>query len=141
MADVLVALGPFMFYATAPSFDKLKFQADFRWPAQERLARDVAHQFLGPGQRTVDLDGIMYPEAFGGDGLLSAMHAAARVGSIYPLIAMSDGALSADVMGMWFISKLNNVRSFFGNNGARKIEFTIELKAYGEDNGFVGGLF
>ena len=35
MADVLVALGPFMFYATAPSFDKLKFQADFRWRADE----------------------------------------------------------------------------------------------------------
>jgi phage protein U len=141
MSDVLMSLGPFAFYATAPSFEKLRFEANFRWPAQERLASDVAHQFLGPGERAITLDGVMYPEAFGGAGMLESMHATARVGTVYPLISMKDGALSGEVMGLWFISRLNNVRSSFGNSGARKIEFSIELKAYGSDGSYLGGLF
>lgn len=141
MSDVLVSLGPFVFYATAPSFEKLRFEAQFRWPAQERLARDVAHQFLGPGERSVTLDGVMYPEAFGGADVLASMHSAARAGVVMPLISMSDNALAAEVMGLWFVSGLHNVRSHFGERGAKRIEFSIQLKAYGRDGGFVGGLF
>lgn len=55
MPDVLLVIGPFPFYTTAPSFDKLKFEADFRWVQQERLSRDPAAQFLGPGVRRVDI--------------------------------------------------------------------------------------
>jgi phage protein U len=141
MSDVLLAMGPYLFYATAPSFEKLKFQAAFRLAEQPRLARDVAHQFLGPGARQVNLNGIMYPEAFGGAELLSAIHAGARAGIVFPLIAMSDASLTGDVMGMWQIHHIANTRTYFGVNGARKIEFELSLLAYGEDNGFIGGLF
>ena len=141
MSEVLVALGPFLFYATAPSFQKLKFDAEFRWQPQNRLGRDVAQQFLGPGERTVYLDGVLYPEAFGGADLLTGIHAAARSGLTLPLIAMSDSGLQGDVMGLWVVKKLTNTRSLFSSSGARKIEFLISLKAYGEDSGFIGGLF
>lgn len=142
MSEVLLSLGPFQFYASAPSFEKLRFLADFRWVPQERLGRDPAMQFLGPGERQVTLDGTIYPEAFGGEELLPAMQQAARQGAVFPLLAMSDAGLSADVMGLWIIKKIENTRSFFGAAvGARKIEFNIELRAYGEDGVLGGRLF
>jgi phage protein U len=141
MGEVLVALGPFLFFATAPSFEKLKFNAEFRVQPQNRLGRDVAQQFLGPGVRSVDLDGVMYPQEFGGEGLLSGIHAAARAGAVLPLIAMSDAGLQGDVFGLWMVKHLQNTRSFFNNTGPRKIEFSIKLDAYGEDSGGLFGLF
>jgi phage protein U len=138
--DVLLALGPFAFYATAPSFEKLKFAADFRWEGQKRLGREPAQQFLGPGERDVHIEGVMYPEAFGGAELLTAMHAAARSGAVYPLIAMSDAGFAGQVMGLWVVKNLENTRQYFGRNGARKIDFDIHLRSYGED-GITGGLF
>src|ERR1035437_1907580 len=101
MSDVLLALGPFLFYATAPSFNKFKFQANFRWAPQMRLERKPAAQFLGPDFSQVHLTGVLYPEALGGGSLLPSMQAAAGVGVPYPLIAMSDSSLQGDVMGLW----------------------------------------
>ena len=142
MSEVLLAYGPFLFFATAPSFERLKSTAAFRLAEQPRLGRDVAQQFLGPGTRTVSIDGVLYPEAFGGSQLLPAMQAAARTGAAYPLIAMSDSGLGADVFGLWITEQIQNQREFFGSRGARKITFEITLKAYGEDgSGFGGGVF
>lgn len=142
MSDVLLALGPFQFYATAPSFDKLKFQANFRWAQQMRLERAPASQFLGPDVCQVHLTGVIYPEALGGADLLPSMQAAAGIGVPYPLISISDGSLQGDVMGLWVIKELGSIRQFWGRNGARRIEFTIMLESYGPDGGgFLGGLF
>jgi uncharacterized protein len=142
MSEVLVALGPFQFYATAPSFEKLKFEAEFRWAQQERIKREPASQFLGPGERSITLDGVIYPEAFGGAELLSGIHAAARAGTVMAFIAMRDQSLQGDVMGLWIVKSIQNTRSYFGRNGPRKIEFAIMIKSYGPDGaGFPGGLF
>jgi phage protein U len=141
MSQVLLAVGPFQFYASAPSFEKLRFNAKFRWEPQKRLGRDPAMQFLGPDERTVDIDGVMYPEAFGGEDLLTSMHSAARSGAIYPLISMGDAGFTGMVMGLWCIVDILNTRQFWGNNGPRRIEFNIVLKSYGEDGIAGGALF
>jgi phage tail protein len=98
--------------------------------------------FSGRGERSIILDGVIYPEAFGGAELLTGIHAAARAGTVLAFIAMRDQSLQGDVMGMWIIKSIQNTRSFFGRNGPRKIEFGITLKSYGPDGaGFPGGLF
>jgi phage protein U len=45
--------------------------------------------------------------------------------------------------GRWCITAITDVQTYFGKNGApRKVEFTIELAAYGADGGGLGlGLF
>jgi len=140
--EVLLVLGPFLFYATAPSFDKLKFSAKFRWAQQPRLERRPAAQFLGPDVNTVKLTGTIYPDALGGGDLLPNMQAAAGGGVPFPLIAVSDSSLQGDVMGLWVIKEIDSVREFWGRNGARKISFDIGLETYGPDGGgFAGGLF
>lgn len=142
MSEVLLALGPFQFYMTGQSFQTMKNDAEFRWEPQKRLSRDVAEQFIGPGEQAVEIDAILYPQRFGGDQMPAEMKAAARTGTVMPLIAMSDSGLQADVIGLWVIQRLHSTRSIFDRTGARKIEFTIQLKAYGSDGaGGVGALF
>jgi uncharacterized protein len=45
--------------------------------------------------------------------------------------------------GLWCITAITDVQTYFAKNGApRKVEFTIELAAYGPDGGGFGlGLF
>ncbi|MGU9981445.1 phage tail protein [Phreatobacter sp. HK31-P] len=138
MSNVLLGLGPFAFYTTWPSFQKLKHKVPIRWIGQERAGRRPAMQFLGPGEETVTIEGVFYPHALGGMDLLLGMQNAAREGQILDLAASTG-----EVFGPWVIKDASNDDQFFTSAGVpRKVDFTVELHAYGEDEGgFAGGIF
>lgn len=134
---VLLGLGPFIFYATWPSFNKLKHKVPIRWVGQERIGRRPAMQFLGPGEEEVTLEGVFYPQALGGLEMLIAMQEAARQGVICDLVAVTG-----EVFGPWVIKEVANENQFFTPTGSpRKVDFTINLHAYGDDGlGGIGGI-
>ncbi len=141
MTEVLLAVGPVLFFATAPSFQKLKTKTDARWASQPRLSRAPAHQFIGPGETTIDIDGVLYPHRFGDFGTVESLRVLCTAGQVIPLISISTGAIIGVSHGDYYVASVGDEREYFDVGQPRKITFNVQLKAYGGDNGVFGGLF
>jgi len=129
MADMLMALGEFRFSVATAAYDRLRDVAAYRWTAQDRLGRAPALQYLGPGERTVELDGTIYPHHKGGLGQVDRMREMARMGE--PLLMVSG---RGDVLDLWVITRVEEDQSHHLRAGEpRKQAFRLALQFYGED--------
>lgn len=138
---VMMALGVFRFGVSGGAHQKLQQAAKYRWAKVDRIGREPALQFLGPDTQELTLEGVIYPHYSGGLRQVDLMRAQAGLGMPMMLV---DGM--GFVWKRWSIVAVNERKSFFMADGApRKIEFTIQLKAYGPDAGLlsdlIGGLF
>ncbi len=139
-----MVVGGVAFFATAPSFQKLKAQTESRWASQPRLSRAPAHQFIGPGETTISIEGVMYPDRLGGAGTIEALRTLCSLGEVVPLISISAGSIIGVAHGGYFVSSVSDEREYFDRGQPRKVTFTVTLKAYGADGGSLlggGGLF
>ncbi|WP_035977644.1 phage tail protein [Bradyrhizobium sp. th.b2] len=154
MADVLLGLGSqdpnandatglILFYVPSkgidtPNFETIQRDAQYTWTSADRLSRDPAMQFTGPGEDNVVIEGRMYPYHFGGISTLERMRLAGRAGKpmllvrFYPL-TNPDG-YGSEVIGNYAIRRVRTAESKIGAIGiAHKIDFTLELTRYGDD--------
>jgi phage protein U len=121
-----------------PNFETIQRDQQFTWVSNDRLSRDPAMQFVGPGEENISIDGKMYPYHFGGLDTLSRLRQAGRNGKpmdmvrFYPL---SDPAgYAAEHIGTFAIKRVRTVEQKIGTIGiAQKIDFTVELTRYGDD--------
>ncbi|WP_316207379.1 phage tail protein [Bradyrhizobium sp. SZCCHNR3118] len=127
-----------------PNFETIQRDAQFTWVANDRLSRDPAMQFTGPGQESIAIDGKMYPYHFGGLDTLSRLRAAGRRGKpmdmvrFYPL--QNPSGYAAESIGTFVIMRVRTIEQKIGSIGiAHKIDFTVELTRYGDDT-FAGGI-
>jgi hypothetical protein len=126
---VMLALGEFRFEIETAAYQKLSLNQSWRWPEQARINRDPALQFVGRGTDEISLDGVIYPGFKGGLEQVEAMRDLADKGKPQPLV---DGL--GRVWGPWVITDISDTRSVLADNGQpRKIDFSLKLKAYGED--------
>lgn len=134
---MLLSLGLFVFRLQTVPYENLKRSTEYRWSSANRLGKAPAHQFMGMGEDELTIDGKLMPELTGGPVHLDKLREMAQSGKAWILTAGNG-----DVLGKWFITKIDDNRSHFVANGlARKIEFTIALKRYGnEDNAQLGNL-
>ena len=133
--QVMMGLGGVRFAVDPLNFSELERSFAYRWEPQNRLGRRPAQQFLGPGEETITLKGTIYPNhpAFAG-GLteLNNMRARSAQGVFFNLGARIGGRGVA--LGRWCVKNIRDAQSYFHPNGLpSKVEFTIELVAYGED--------
>lgn len=156
MADVLMGLGSqdpnttdetglILFYVPSkgidtPNFETIQRDAQYTWTSNDRLSRDPAMQFTGPGEDNVVVEGKMYPYHFGGISTLERMRAAGRAGKpmilcrFYPLT--DPKGYGTEVIGNYVIRRVRTVEGKIGAVGiAHKIDFTLELTRYGDDLG------
>jgi len=143
MATAMVGLGALRFQIDALNFSDLERSFAYRWEAQNRLGRRPAQQFLGPGEETITLKGTIYPNhpAFAG-GLteLNTMRARSAQGAFFNLGARIGARGVA--LGRWCVRSIRDGQSYFHPNGQpSKVEFTIELVAYGEDSSSAMSVF
>lgn len=154
MADVLLGLGSqdpnasdetglILFYVPhkgmdTPNFETIQRDAQYTWTSADRLSRDPAMQFTGPGEDNVVIEGRMFPYHFGGLSTLERMRAAGRAGKpmllvrFYPL-TNPDG-YGSEVIGNYVIRRVRTVEGRIGPIGiAHKIDFSLELQRYGDD--------
>jgi phage protein U len=130
MSDTMMALGNFRFSIDTAAYQELKRSQAFRWQAQERLQRPPAMQFIGAGDESIELGGVIYPHFKGGLKQLDAMRIEASKGQ--PLLLV-DGL--GFVWGQWVITQIDEGQSFFQANGQPlKQTFQLRLVNYGEDN-------
>ncbi len=135
---IMMGLGPFRFSVAGAVYQQLTREVTARWPAQERVGRRPALQFTGPGEERLTLEGTIYLHYTGGLDQIRGMRAQALAGA--PLMMVSG---LGDVFGLWVITAVRDTESFLRADGLpRRVEFTLELSAYGPDGaGMGGGLF
>lgn len=61
MAQVLIGLGPYRFSVSSLNIEELDRSWEYRWEAVNRVGARPAMQFIGPGEETVRLKGLIYP--------------------------------------------------------------------------------
>lgn len=129
MPETMMALGAYRFSIDTAAYQSLQRSAAYRWPQQERIGREPASQFLGPGTETITLNGTIYPTYKGGLGQLGAMREMAGTGT--PLLLV-DGL--GRILRKWVITQIEETQDTFLAGGIpRKVTFTMSLQRYGED--------
>lgn len=123
---VLIRLGPFKFSIRTLNLQDLDRIWDYRWEAVNRVGERPAMQFMGPGEETVGLRGIIYPHYMGGFGQLERMRESAAGGNPYHL-ATGYGRN----YGKWCIKSIGDQHTLlFPDGSPRKVEFDIDLVHY-----------
>lgn len=126
---VMMALGAFRFGVNRANYQQFTRSAAWRWQAQQRTGRAPAMQFLGAGADEITLEGTIYPHFKGGLRQVEMMRLVAAQGQ--PLILV-DGL--GWVWERWVITAIEERKTLFMADGApRKIEFSMQLSAYGSD--------
>lgn len=138
-------LGPFVFSINTAAYQTLQRQDSYRWQSVDVIGSELAHQYTGPGERTLSLQGVVYThydagrQPFSSDvvgtGQIDSLRGVADSGA--PMI-LTDGRGRA--YGRWIVTSLSNKESIFFDNGApKKQEFDLSLTFYGNRRGGFGG--
>lgn len=125
-------LGTFLFDLQTASYQSLSRQSPRRFAEQERVGAAPVLQDLGSGVETLSLPGIIVPELFGSDSLLSldALRTMEDTGDAHLLIQMDAAAWNGTLLGLWVIDDINETQSEFFGALPQKIEFELSLKRY-----------
>ena len=130
MTRPLFQLGSFQFDLPNGVPQTLDRTAAYRWETQDRLLRDPAVQFLGPGSQEITLDGQLFPGFSGRQSTMETLRELANQGQPQML---TDGL--GRVYGKWAIKQIREgLGTFAPGGGARQIGFSINLVRYIEDN-------
>lgn len=120
---MMMALGLFVFTLETAPYQNFQQQISWRHPANNRVGRRPARQFLGPDDEIITLSGVLLPELTGGDNTIDVLRAMADAGLSYVLI---EG--SGRYYGMFVIESLEVTRTLFFQDGkARRIEFSLKV--------------
>jgi len=120
---MLMALGQFVFGLHTLAFQSLQRQTAWRHAQNSRVGARAASQFLGAGDDTITLPGVVLPE-FGSRMSLDELHTLADAGQ--PL-ALVDG--NGRVYGQWVITEKSETASYFSPTGEpARIEFSVSLR-------------
>jgi len=129
MPEVMLALGAYRFSIDTAAHQTLSRTSEYRWQSQDRLGREPAQQFVGAGNQTISLQGVIYPHYKGGLGQIDDLRDEAGQG--VPLLLI-DGM--GWIYDLWVIKSISESQSALITDGrAQKIEFTVELAFYGDD--------
>jgi phage protein U len=120
---MLMTLGTFVFSLPTLAYQQLQRSSSWRHSSSERVGARAARQYVGPGDETIELSGLVAPELTGTPASLDTLRELADAGR--PL-AMVDGA--GAVHGAFVITSLSETRTlFFQDGAARRVDFQISL--------------
>ncbi len=111
--SVMLSLGSYRFSLSTAAYQTLERTAEWRWPQQDVIGRFPVRQWVGPGNRTIKLDGLVLP-AFKGmlslPGLISRAPELARligqVATVQSILQRGDINLLALGAGLWQLDAL-----------------------------------
>lgn len=126
---MMLALGMFVFSLSTLAYQELQRQTEWRHPSNSRVGAAPARQFIGRGDDSITLPGIIFPELAGTTLSLDALRLMANTGKAWPMI---EG--TGRIYGLWVIESLSETKTVFFRDGtARRIEFTLSLKRIDDD--------
>lgn len=120
---VLMMLGQFMFSVASAVPQTITHRASYKWPSQDVIGREPVLQYLGPGARSIELPGRIYPYYKGGLKQVQAMNQLAGLGEVQLLV----DALG-NIHGDFAITEVEETQSVFdASNAPRRIDFRMKL--------------
>jgi phage protein U len=122
----MMRLGTFSFALNTAVFQEMRRSTEFKWAAQDRFGQMPARQFVGFGDDSLVLPGVIYPEWRGSSNAMAQLRAMASAAQPYLLIDVQG-----HVYGRWVIEGVEETRSIFAAfNQPRKIDFVVSLKLF-----------
>jgi phage protein U len=149
MAIALMSLGDHKFYVPLPQSDTPGYEffvrdTSYVWIPQGRLNKPLAWQYTGAGEDVIIIEGKLFPHHFGGISTMAALRQSADAGKVMQLIRyypVEDGnggiiqGITAQMLGSYMIRRVKTAEQKISSVGlAHKIDFSLELAAYGDDN-------
>lgn len=126
---MMMALGQFVFSLSTLAYQEFQRQTDWRHGSTSRIGARPARQFLGAGDDSITLPGVLLPELTGGLPSLDEIREMADTGKAWVLV---EG--TGRIYGLWVIESLSETHSlFFADGTARRIEFSLVLKRVDDD--------
>lgn len=121
---MLMSLGQFVFQLQDLAYSELARATAWRHASTSRVGARPARQYVGPGEDTITLSGVLVPEVAGTLQSLATLRAMADAGDAY---AMVDGA--GRIFGAWVIERMEEGASALTQEGiARRTSFTVTLQ-------------
>ena len=101
----------------------------YRWPAQGRIARPEAVQFVGAGAETLTVKGYIHPHFKGSALHMEKIHQLADEG-IPHMVLTGTGK----VFGKYAITDVSeDFKELMDDGRPRRVDYTITLTRYGND--------
>ncbi len=126
---MMMSLGTFVFSLATAAYQQLQRQMSWRHPTSERVGARAARQYIGPGEETIDLSGVIHAELAEDLLTLDVLRELAAEGR--PL-ALVEG--NGTVYGAYVILSINEGRTeFFSDGTPRRIEFQLQLARADDD--------
>ncbi|WP_045158056.1 phage tail protein [Stutzerimonas stutzeri] len=120
---MMMALGMFVFSLETLAYQEFQRQTDWRHGSTSRIGTNPARQYLGRGEDSITLPGVLLPGLVGSPLSLDTLRMMADTGKAWPLV-QGDGR----IFGLWVIESLSETRTlFFRDGAARRIEFNLKL--------------
>ena len=95
---MLMALGMFVFSLPTLAYQEMQRQSNWRHPSNSRVGSRSAHQYVGPGDDTVTLSGVLVPELLGRASTLEELRAMADTGKAWVLVSGAGEIFGAFVI-------------------------------------------
>ncbi|MDQ0510872.1 phage tail protein [Ancylobacter amanitiformis] len=128
---VPMALGPFMFESLSFGFNGLKRDLDVQWASNQVLGSLDLLQWMGGSGDAVTIEGVIFPEEFGGLGTMEGLRAMSIGGAVLPLVS-----LAGNVYGLHVVTSVGEDQSYHDRYGMPRMNvFRIGLRR------FAGGSF
>ncbi len=120
---MMMALGMFVFSLETLAYQEFQRQTDWRHSSTSRIGTNPARQYMGRGEDSITLPGVLLPGLAGSPLSLDTLRMMADTGKAWPLV-QGDGR----IFGLWVIESLSETRTlFFRDGAARRIEFNLKL--------------
>lgn len=120
---MLMSLGMFVFELAMP-YEDLQRQTGWRHAANGRIGQRPVRQFVGPGDDTITLTGVLHPEITAGSLSLDALRVMGDSGKAWTMI---EG--TGRIYGQFIIEGISEKTSgHFADGAARRIEFSVTLQ-------------
>ena len=121
---MMLALGMFVFSLNTLAYQELQRQTDWRHASSNRVGAQPARQFIGRGEDSITLPGVLLPELAGDIDCLDELRRMANTGKAWPLV---DG--TGRMRGLYVIESLSEGQTLFFRDGTpRRIDFSLSLK-------------
>lgn len=136
-----LAIGPNIFSVLPVNLQKITRDTKSNWAPVHRFANEVARQFVGHGEHSIKIEGLVFNSHFGGFEQYEGVRATQIAAQPVPLVGMSAGFVGI-VYGLVVILHVSDVQEYLDADTGigKKLGFDVELAPFGGDGPF-GGLF
>ena len=121
---MMMALGNFVFSLPTLVYQQLERSSNWRHASTDRIGARPASQYLGQGEESITLGGVLAPEFACDPAELDTLRELADEGKPQALVS-GNGV----VFGAYVITSMRETRTlFFADGTPRRIEFDLNLR-------------